>query len=164
MTYRLGKCVEDSLYRYSLAVETDAAGAKSLVIVQCNPSLASSTRSDPTVGKVSTWAEETGFASVVFLNLFARRSPNVAEISQLPYADLVGPRNDEVLTRYSSTQQLSSHGARPCLFQMTCTNVGCLNYMTFLRRILFSALARYLQATIRVMAACGITATVRFGH
>jgi len=39
-----------------------------------------------------------------------------------------------------------------------------LNYMTFLRRILFSALARYLQATIRVMAACGITATVRFGH
>jgi hypothetical protein len=104
MTYRLGKCVEDSLYRYSLAVETDAAGAKSLVIVQCNPSLASSTRSDPTVGKVSTWAEETGFASVVFLNLFARRSPNVAEISQLPYADLVGPRNDEVLTRYSSTQ------------------------------------------------------------
>lgn len=102
MAYRLAKCEEEPSYRYSLTIETDAVGGRGLLVVLCNPSLASSTRSDPTVGKVSTWAEEAGFASVVFLNLFARRSPSIDEISYLPYTDLVGAKNDAVLARYGS--------------------------------------------------------------
>ncbi|WP_436269686.1 DUF1643 domain-containing protein [Pseudoduganella sp. LjRoot289] len=102
MAYRLAHCEEEPNYRYSLVVETDAKSTASLVVVQCNPSHASSSRSDPTVGKVSIWAEEMGFATISFLNLFARRSPTVSEISHLPYSDLIGPKNDTVLRRYSS--------------------------------------------------------------
>lgn len=102
MAYTLTDCQEDRDYRYSLLAKTDAEGEASLVVVQCNPSLASGTRSDPTVGKVSSWAEENGFGSVRFLNLFARRSPKVHEISHLLYADLVGPRNNEVLAFHAT--------------------------------------------------------------
>jgi hypothetical protein len=102
MAYRLMHCDEEPNYRYSLAVETDAKGVEGLVVVQCNPSRASATRFDPTVGKVSLWAEEKGFASISFLNLFARRSPDVSEISHLSYSDLVGPKNDAVLAHHSS--------------------------------------------------------------
>lgn len=102
MAYSLTECLEDPGYRYSLVAKTDAAGDTSLVVVQCNPSLASGTRSDPTVGKVATWAEENGFSSVTFLNLFARRSPLVHEISHLSYRELVGPKNNDVLARYAA--------------------------------------------------------------
>ncbi|QJD29330.1 DUF1643 domain-containing protein [Methylococcus geothermalis] len=102
MAYTLTECEEERDYRYSLRARTDAAGSAFLVVVQCNPSRASGTRSDPTVGKVSNWAEENGFSSVTFLNLFARRSPSIHEISHLPYVDLVGPRNDEVLALHAA--------------------------------------------------------------
>ncbi|MGP1681246.1 MAG: DUF1643 domain-containing protein [Giesbergeria sp.] len=101
MTYTLTECQEESDYRYSLRAQTAALGGASLVVIQCNPSRASGTRSDPTVGKVSNWAEENGFSSVTFLNLFARRSPRVHEISHLSYSELVGPRNNEVLASHA---------------------------------------------------------------
>ncbi len=102
MAYTLTECQEEPDYRYSLLAKTDAAGSASLAVVQCNPSRASGIRSDPTVGKVSNWAEENGFSSVTFLNLFARRSPSVHEISHLSYVELVGPRNNEVLARHAA--------------------------------------------------------------
>lgn len=101
MAYTITKCEEEPNYRYVLEVKTDAPAGKSLVVIQCNPSRASSTRSDPTVGKVSNWAEENVFCSVTFLNLFARRSPSVDEISHLAYAELVGSKNNEALSRYA---------------------------------------------------------------
>ena len=116
MTYALTDCHEEQDYRYSLLATTGAAGSASLVVVQCNPSRASGKRSDPTVGKVATWAEENGFRSVTFLNLFARRSPTVHEISHLSYAELVGPRNNEVLAHHatgSSTLVLAWGGSLP---------------------------------------------------
>lgn len=116
MAYVLTACLEEPGYRYSLVARTDAEGSESLAVVQCNPSRGSGTRSDPTVGKVSRWAEETGFSSVTFLNLFARRSPQVDEIHHLSYAELVGPRNDETLARHaahSSTLVLAWGGTLP---------------------------------------------------
>lgn len=102
MTYSLTDCLEEPDYRYSLVARTDAAGDASLAVVQCNPSRASGTRSDPTVGKVATWAEEKGFRTVTFLNLFARRSPSVHEICHLSYGALVGPKNNAVLARHAA--------------------------------------------------------------
>ena len=102
MVYTITGCEAEPDYRYVLFVHTAAPGDKSVVVIQCNPSRASSARSDPTVGKVSNWAEENGFFSVTFLNLFARRSPSVDEISHLPYEELVGPRNNEALLRYAA--------------------------------------------------------------
>lgn len=125
MAYALTECQEELDYRYSLLARTDAAGSASLVVVQCNPSRASGTRSDPTVGKVSNWAEENGFSSVTFLNLFARRSPSVHEISHLSYVELVGPRNDEVLARHAagnSTLVLAWGSSLPS--QKNCTSSG----------------------------------------
>ena len=116
MTYSLTDCLEEPDYRYSLVARTDAAGSASLAVVQCNPSRASGTRSDPTVGKVATWAEENGFSSVTFLNLFARRSPLVHEISHLSYQELVGPKNNDVLARHAaggSTLVLAWGGTLP---------------------------------------------------
>ena len=116
MAYTLTECLEEPDYRYSLVARTDARGSESLAVVQCNPSRASGSRSDPTVGKVSKWAEENGFGSVTFLNLFARRSPQVHEISHLSYTELVGPKNDEALARQaanSSTLVLAWGGTLP---------------------------------------------------
>lgn len=116
MAYTLTDCRDEPDYRYALTARTDAAGNASLIVVQCNPSRASGTRSDPTVGKVSTWAEENGFSRVTFLNLFARRSPTVSEISHLPYLELVGPKNDEVLASFTtndSTLILAWGGSLP---------------------------------------------------
>lgn len=46
MAYTLTDCQEDRDYRYSLLAKTDAEGDASLVVVQCNPSLASGTRNE----------------------------------------------------------------------------------------------------------------------
>ena len=116
MAYTITGCEEEPDYRYVLHVNTSAQGEKSLVVIQCNPSRASGTRSDPTVGKVSNWAEENGFCSVTFLNLFARRSPSIEEIRHLPYEELIGPKNNEALLRYgsaSSTLVLAWGGTLP---------------------------------------------------
>lgn len=98
MAYRLGECDLEHPYRYSLTVDTDSPSELSLLVVQCNPSVASSTVSDPTVGKVSNWAEENSFRQVVYLNLFALISSRPSELSGKTYDTIVGPRNDDVLT------------------------------------------------------------------
>jgi hypothetical protein len=97
MPYRITHSDEEPNYRYMLQVHTDAQLENELNVIQCNPSMASSNRSDPTVGKVSLWAEGQGYGTVRFLNLFARRSPTVAAISSLSFTELVGNRNNDVL-------------------------------------------------------------------
>ena len=97
MTYTLGDCDLQGPYRYSLCVDTQSAASGLLLVMQCNPSNANSRRADPTVGKVAHWAAASGFGTVVFLNLFARISPYPEALRHLRYAQLVGPRNDEVI-------------------------------------------------------------------
>ena len=97
MGYRLGNCDLENFYRYSLVAHIDNQFNKPLVVIQCNPSVASSIRSDPTVGKVAAWAEEYGYGEVVFLNLFAIISSQPSVLNGKPYEDIVGPRNDSIL-------------------------------------------------------------------
>ncbi len=104
MGYQLGECDLEYPYRYSLMVSTDGQSGKTLIVIQCNPSVASSTGSDPTVGKVSIWAEEKDFSQVIFLNLFALISSHTSVLIGKPYEQIVGPRNDETLvTRLEQT-------------------------------------------------------------
>ena len=95
--YSIVECDLEHPYRYSLTVETRCKGEKTLVVIQCNPSVAKFNRSDATVGKVSIWAEEYGFGRVIFLNLFAYISPRITDLVDKSYECLVGPRNNEVL-------------------------------------------------------------------
>lgn len=101
MGYKFTECLEGEHYRYVLRAETDCQDGGRLVIVQCNPSVASANRSDPTAGKVLSWAEENGFSNITFLNLFARRSPQVSAIDGMAYEVLVGPRNDTIIKKYA---------------------------------------------------------------
>lgn len=92
-------------YRYLLHVALGAGriGAPAtgpiLTIVQKNPSLADATRSDPTAGKVEAWARRHGFAAVIYVNLFALRSPYPRAVNRVPMAEAVGPENDDALAR-----------------------------------------------------------------
>lgn len=97
MGYQLGECDCEYPYRYSLIARIDNKSNKVLVVIQCNPSVASNTRSDPTVGKVAVWAEEFGFGEVVFLNLFALVSSQTSALIGKSYTEIVGPRNDSTL-------------------------------------------------------------------
>lgn len=97
MAYRLGECDLEYPYRYSLKASIDNASSTLLVVIQCNPSVATSNGSDPTAGKVAYWAEEQGFGEVVFLNLFALISSQTLALEGKPYEEIVGPRNDSTL-------------------------------------------------------------------
>ncbi len=94
--YQIEPCDESPGYRYRLDVLTASRSTKRLVVVQLNPSTANTTKSDPTIGKVSFWALEHGFRHITFLNLFARRTPYPDELIGQPYEVLVGTRNDAV--------------------------------------------------------------------
>lgn len=100
MAYKITGCVREHLYRYSLTVRTDCDSGRSLIVIQCNPSVARENVSDPTVGKVSIWAEENGFSDVVFLNLFAYVSPQASDLEGKSYEYLLGPKNDDILAEH----------------------------------------------------------------
>lgn len=97
MGYQLGDCDLEYPYRYALKASIDNDSPKVLVVIQCNPSLATSSGSDPTAGKVAYWAEENGFGEVVYLNLFALISPQTSVLDGKSYEEIVGPRNDSIL-------------------------------------------------------------------
>lgn len=89
-----------SPHRYLLVARTadDAsvagdAGPRLTAILK-NPSTASATRSDPTIGKVEAWARRNGFASIAVVNLFALRATRPAALNACPYDHAVGPYND----------------------------------------------------------------------
>jgi len=97
VTYQLGRCDEESQYRYLLTVKTDNSSGKKLIVIQCNPSNATDKVSDPTIGKVSKWAEDNNFSNIIFLNLFAYITPYTSDLKGKKYDELVGPNNDKVL-------------------------------------------------------------------
>lgn len=82
-------------YRYQLEVALGAG--PTLTVVLKNPSLADGQRLDPTVGKVEAWARRHNFGCVLYVNLFAYRSPHPATLNRLTYAAAVGPENDVAL-------------------------------------------------------------------
>ena len=47
--------------RWLLEVELTDTSGPPLVVVQMNPSTANNSKSDPTVGKVESWARKNGF-------------------------------------------------------------------------------------------------------
>lgn len=97
MGYLLGECDLEYPYRYLLKASISNASQKALVVIQCNPSVATSCGSDPTAGKVAYWAEENGFGEVVYLNLFALISSKTSVLEGKSYEEIVGPRNDDTL-------------------------------------------------------------------
>jgi len=104
MGYKILNCARDDTYRYSLNVKTDCISDKKLVVIQCNPSVANEDQSDPTVGKVSLWAEENSFSEIIFLNLFAYISQYTSDLEGKDYSFLVGSKNDETLKKYISSE------------------------------------------------------------
>lgn len=88
-------------YRYQLVVQVGAGPA--LTVILKNPSRADATRRDPTVGKVEAWAWQHGFGTVIYLNLFAYRSPYPATLNQCSYREAVGPDNDVLIQRSLAT-------------------------------------------------------------
>lgn len=94
--YSIVGCCEVRGYRYRLDVSTASPSAKRVLVVQLNPSTANSLKSDPTIGKVSIWAYEKGFAAITFVNLFAKRTPHPNELVGT-YSEVSGPRNDDTL-------------------------------------------------------------------
>lgn len=92
------RCIPEvyEAYRYLLEVDLQPAGSRLAVILK-NPSTASATRSDPTIGKVEAWARRQGFASLAYVNLFALRSTKPAPLNDYEYAHIVGPHNDRYI-------------------------------------------------------------------
>ena len=69
-------------------------GGPVLLVIGKNPSTASATRSDPTLGKLEAWARRAGFGTLRLANLFGLRSPYPKALNAVPYEDAVGPGND----------------------------------------------------------------------
>ncbi len=95
--YRQVFCHQTRIYRYRLDVTTECRGQRSLALVQLNPSVANSDRSDPTLGKVARWANENGFARLVLMNLFAFRTAHQSDLIGQPYRRVVGPQNNKAI-------------------------------------------------------------------
>ena len=93
-SYTIVRCDEQPSYRYVLEVQTANQTTRVVAVVQLNPSDADSTKSDPTIGKVSIWAAQNQFGRVLFVNLFAVRSQYPTSLVGRPYLWLVGCRND----------------------------------------------------------------------
>ena len=100
------ECVpwQPARYRYLLHValaagERDTAPHPVLTVIQKNPSLADATRSDPTAGKVEAWARRDGFAAIIYVNLFALRSPDPCAVNDVGEAEAIGAENDAAIAR-----------------------------------------------------------------
>lgn len=98
MTYAVATCLpaHPRFYRYWLEITLADSGPRLAAILK-NPSTATATRSDPTVGKVSAWARRSGFGALIVVNLFAYRAMHPAALNALPYARAVGSENDHYL-------------------------------------------------------------------
>jgi hypothetical protein len=96
-------------YRYMLWRGESKSGMR-MTIIQLNPSEAGASeragKTDPTVRIVERWAVENGYASVMYLNLFAWRHGKSAAldccITEKGADYAIGPRNDDVLSRWTT--------------------------------------------------------------
>ena len=81
-------------HRYLLEVALSENGGSRLLVIGKNPSTASASRSDPTLGKIEAWARRRGFGRLTLVNLFALRSPYPRDLNGVPYEEAVGGEND----------------------------------------------------------------------
>ncbi len=95
---QVARCIPETYetHRYLLEIKLVEGLQLSprLTVILKNPSTASAVKSDPTIGKVEAWARRRGFASVVYVNLFALRSTKPAPLNDYDYDFAVGPLND----------------------------------------------------------------------
>lgn len=83
------------LYRYQL-LRRWAWDSYALVVVMLNPSTADASVDDPTIRRVTGFAEREGYGGILVYNLFAYRATNPRELATV--ADPVGTMNDSFLT------------------------------------------------------------------
>lgn len=88
-------------WRYSLTREWDHQKPR-LLFILLNPSTADEMQDDPTNRRGIGFAKRWGYGSVVFVNLFAFRTPHPKEMRAA--ADPIGPDNDRWI-------QFEIHGA-----------------------------------------------------
>ncbi len=93
------RCVPEGYgtHRYLLEVRVGLRSRPRLAVILKNPSTASASRSDPTVGKVEAWARRAGYGSVACVNLFALRATRPEGLNGRPYRTVVGPENDRYI-------------------------------------------------------------------
>jgi len=85
-------------WRYSLIRVWDES-LPLVVFVLLNPSTADEFQDDPTNRRGINFAASWGFGSVVFVNLFAIRSPYPKKIKEVP--DPIGPDNDSYILTWA---------------------------------------------------------------
>lgn len=81
--------------RYRYRLERILGPGPAMGIVMINPSRATGDLDDQTIGSVQTLCRRLGFGRAIIGNLFAWRTPEVAELARV--ADPVGPDNDRHL-------------------------------------------------------------------
>ena len=100
------ECVpwQPARYRYLLHVALAGSAGEALshpilAVIQKNPSLADAVRSDATAGKVEAWARRHGFAAIIYVNLFALRSPKPRAVNEVSTLEAIGAENDAAIDR-----------------------------------------------------------------
>lgn len=82
----------DKKYRYLLGRRIGDSPRR-LLFIMLNPATADETQDDPTIRRCIGFAERWGYGMLEVANLFAYRTPYVAELRRA--ADPVGPDNDK---------------------------------------------------------------------
>ncbi len=90
---------QPTTHRYLLHVALISDAAPTLTVIQKNPSLADGARRDPTVGKVEAWARRHRFGAVIYVNLFALRSPHPAALNAVALPVAIGAENDAAIVQ-----------------------------------------------------------------
>ena len=91
----ISKCGE---YRYELMRQT-RGGSGTLCWVMLNPSTADAAVDDPTIRRVTRFAEREGYLYIAVLNLFALRTTDPKDLRSHP--DPIGPENDSSIKRWA---------------------------------------------------------------
>ena len=91
---------KDKTYRYLLGRRIGASQRR-LLFIMLNPATADETRNDPTIRRCIGFAKRWNFGLLEVANLFAFRTPYVAELRRAD--DPVGPDNDDWICRALNT-------------------------------------------------------------
>lgn len=91
----------DGAYRYVLGRRWAPGPVATFVML--NPSTADGETDDPTIRRVIGFARALGCGNVHVLNLYAYRATKPANLwrAEADGADVIGPRNDEILERHA---------------------------------------------------------------
>ncbi|RMD96510.1 MAG: DUF1643 domain-containing protein [Calditrichaeota bacterium] len=92
-------------YRYLLEIQLVGVPerCKPGVVIMKNPSTADSFKSDPTIGKVESWARSSGFTHLQILNLFARRATHPGDLNLVRMGTAKGRENDRMIQSVCGT-------------------------------------------------------------